>query len=67
MVGRASRAWNGQERRCATRWADPSTSPLTGEQVSDLQVIGGRIAEQIRAGLLGEAAHGEPGGPDCCE
>lgn len=41
--------------------------PLTGEQVSDLQVIGGRIAEQIRAGLLGEAAHGEPGGPDCCE
>ena len=41
--------------------------PLTGEQVTDLQVIGGRIAEQIRAGLLGEAARCETGAPDCCE
>lgn len=41
--------------------------PLTGDQVGDLQVIGGRIAEQIRAGLLGEAAPCDAGAPDCCE
>ncbi|SDP65999.1 DNA-binding transcriptional regulator, MarR family [Pedococcus dokdonensis] len=37
--------------------------PLTGEQVGELQVIGGRIAERIRAGLIGEVS----GEADCCE